>query len=98
GARPGAARPPQGPHQARGRRPPAPRRHRRTCKSYPTPVVKAKDMPGDRLANAISANVTLGVQTLGSLEPIVGPAVSRGQVKIVGAVYDLRTGAVALTG
>src|SRR5262249_43210181 len=61
-------------------------------------VMKAKDMPGDRLANAISANVTLGVQTLTSLEPIVGPAVSRGQVKIVGAVYDLRTGAVALTG
>ena len=61
-------------------------------------VMKAKDMPGDRLANAISANVTFGVQTLGSLEPIVGPAVSRGQVKIVGAVYDLRTGAVAMTG
>ena len=61
-------------------------------------VMKAKDMPGDRLANAISANVTLGVQTLTSLEPIVGPAVSSGQVKIVGAVYDLRTGAVALTG
>ena len=61
-------------------------------------VMKAKDMSGDRLANAISANVTIGVQTLSSLEPIVGPAVSRGQVKIVGAVYDLRTGAVALTG
>jgi carbonic anhydrase len=61
-------------------------------------VMKAKDMPGDRLANAISANVTLGVQTLSSLEPIVGPAVSRGKVKVVGAVYDLRTGAVTLTG
>ena len=61
-------------------------------------VIKAKDMPGDRLANAISANVLLGVETLNNLDPIVRPAVSKGQVKVVGAVYDLRTGAVALAG
>lgn len=61
-------------------------------------VIKAKDMPGDRLANAISANVLLGVETLNNLDPIVRPAVSKGQVKVVGAVYDLRTGAVTLSG
>ena len=61
-------------------------------------VIKAKDMPGDRLANAISANVQLGVETLNNLDPIVRPAVSSGQAKVVGAVYDLRTGAVALAG
>jgi carbonic anhydrase len=61
-------------------------------------VIKAKDMPGDRLANAISANVLLGVETLNNLDPIVRPAVSSGQAKVVGAVYDLRTGAVALSG
>jgi len=61
-------------------------------------VIKAKDMPGDRLANAISANVLLGVETLNNLDPIVRPAVSSGQAKVVGAVYDLRTGAVTLSG
>jgi carbonic anhydrase len=61
-------------------------------------VIKSKDMPGDRLANAITANVLIGVDTLNKLDPIVAPAVSKGQVKVVGAVYDLRTGAVALTG
>ena len=61
-------------------------------------VIKAKDMPGDRLANAISANVLLGVETLNNLDPIVRPAVSSGHAKVVGAVYDLRTGAVTLSG
>ena len=61
-------------------------------------VIKAKDMPGDQLANAISANVLLGVETLNNLDPIVRPAVSSGQAKVVGAVYDLRTGAVTLSG
>jgi carbonic anhydrase len=59
-------------------------------------VLKARGMPGDRLANAISVNVALGVETLRTLQPIMAPAVSRGQVRIVGAVYDLRTGVVTL--
>jgi carbonic anhydrase len=60
-------------------------------------VAKAKGMPGDRLDNAIRANVAIGVETLRTLQPIVAPAVKRGQVKIVGAVYDLRNGGVTLT-
>ena len=60
-------------------------------------VIKAKSMPGDRLDNAIRANVALGVGTLRGLQPIVAPAVKRGQVKVVGALYDLRTGGVTLT-
>lgn len=61
-------------------------------------VVKASGMPGDRLSNAIRANVALGVETLQGLPPILAPAVKRGRVKIVGALYDLRTGGVTLTG
>ena len=54
-------------------------------------------MPGDRLDNAIHANVAIGVETLRALQPIVAPAVKRGAVKVVGAFYDLRTGAVSMT-
>jgi len=60
-------------------------------------VTKTKGMPGDPLDNAIRANVSIGVEQLRSLQPIVAPAVKRGRVKVVGAVYDLRTGGVTLT-
>jgi len=59
-------------------------------------VLRAKSRPGDRLDNAIRANVEIGVGQLRSLQPIVGPAVKRGAVKVVGAVYDLSTGSVSL--
>lgn len=60
-------------------------------------VANTKGMPGDPLDNAIRANVGIGVGLLRGLQPIVAPAVKRGQVKVVGAMYDLRTGKVALT-
>jgi carbonic anhydrase len=41
--------------------------------------------------------VGIGVEVLRGLQPIVAPAVKRGRVKVVGAVYDLRTGGVTLT-
>ncbi len=61
-------------------------------------VVKARSMPGNLLDNALRANVAIGVDLLRDLQPIVAPAVKRGQVKVVGAIYDLRTGSVTLTG
>jgi len=61
-------------------------------------VVKARSMQGNLLDNALRANVAIGVETLRDLQPIVAPAVKRGQVKVVGAMYDLRTGSVTLTG
>ena len=61
-------------------------------------VVKARKMPGDLLDSALRANVAIGVETLRDLQPIVAPAVKRGQVKVVGAMYDLRTGSVSVTG
>ena len=48
--------------------------------------------PGDKLENAIKANVELGVQRLKGLDPILSPLVKTGELKVVGAVYELRSG------
>jgi len=60
-------------------------------------VAKSKGMAGDPLENAIVQNVKDGVAKLQQLEPIVAPAVKAGKVKVVGGVYDLKTGRVTLT-
>jgi carbonic anhydrase len=50
--------------------------------------------PGDKVDNAIKANVELGVERLKGLDPILADLVKKGDLKVVGAVYELRTGAV----
>jgi len=59
-------------------------------------VTQSAGMSGDPLDNAIKKNVEIGVGRLKTLEPIVGPKVKAGKVKVVGGVYDLATGAVTL--
>jgi carbonic anhydrase len=59
-------------------------------------VAKAKGDAGNALENAIMANVVIGVERLRSLEPILAGAVKNGRVKVVGGVYDLRTGGVTV--
>lgn len=59
-------------------------------------VARVKDKPGDLLVNATRGNVEAGVERLTTLEPILAPAVKRGTLKVVGGVYDLRTGAVTM--
>jgi carbonic anhydrase len=61
-------------------------------------VAAAKGKPGDPLDNAIRANVLAGVARLKALPPIVGPAVKKGKVRVVGGVYDLKSGAVTMIG
>ncbi len=61
-------------------------------------VIKSKRMAGDRLDNAIRANVELGVERLKALPAIVAPRVKKGILQVVGGVYDLRSGAVTLLG
>jgi carbonic anhydrase len=61
-------------------------------------VAAIEGKPGDPLDNAIRANVDLGVARLKALPPIVAPAVKRGKVKVVGGVYDLKSGAVTMIG
>jgi carbonic anhydrase len=57
-------------------------------------VARVKNQPGDPLENAIRANVVSGVERLRGLAPILAPAVEQGRLQVVGAVYDLRSGAV----
>ncbi len=57
-------------------------------------VAQSHGKPGDPLDNAIRKNVELGVERLKQLQPIVAPRVKEGKLKVVGAVYDLRTGTV----
>jgi carbonic anhydrase len=59
-------------------------------------VAQSKGSPGDPLENAIRKNVEIGVERLKELEPILAPRVKEGKLKVVGGVYDLRTGAVTL--
>lgn len=66
-------------------------------KSIRPAVMKAKGRPGNLLDNAVRANVEIGVVVLRGLQPILAEAVKQGRVKVVGAVYDLRTGGVTLT-
>ncbi len=57
---------------------------------------EAKGQAGDGLHNAIVANVKLTTTRLTKQSGILEEAVSKGQLKIVGSVYDLKSGAVKL--
>jgi carbonic anhydrase len=57
-------------------------------------VMAVKGKPSDPLENAIRANVESGVERLKGLEPILADPVKKGKVKVVGAIYDLRSGRV----
>jgi carbonic anhydrase len=60
------------------------------------PAIQASEgESGDRLTNAIKANVRLQVQRLQS-SSVIASAVQEGKIKIVGAYYDLDTGEVSL--
>lgn len=55
---------------------------------------KVKHMEGDYLDNAVKANVAFQVVSLRKLDPILSKYYNKGQLQIVGAVYDLETGKV----
>jgi carbonic anhydrase len=57
-------------------------------------AAQVRDKPGDKLANAIKANVKLGVQRLRELDPILSKVAKTGELKVVGATYELKTGIV----
>jgi carbonic anhydrase len=61
------------------------------------PAVRdAIDQPGDRLENVTRANVRRCVERVRSLDPILEPLAKSGELKVVGAVYELKTGRVNL--
>ena len=61
------------------------------------PAVKAAlDQPGNNLTNAIRQNVVLTVAGIKAATPILSRAVEEKKVRVVGAIYDLAKGEVAL--
>jgi carbonic anhydrase len=62
-----------------------------------TPAVKAaQDSPGDLMANATSRNVGLNVEKLKTTGPILKSFVDNKKVRVVGGVYELKSGRVQL--
>jgi carbonic anhydrase len=61
-------------------------------------VALAQNRPGNLLDNVIIANVERGVARVKALDPLVTDPVKKGIVKVVGAVYDLRSGRVTVIG
>jgi carbonic anhydrase len=62
-----------------------------------TPAVQAaENQPGDLLANAIKQNVVLTVQKLQTAEPVLSEAINQKKLRVVGGIYDLKTGKVEL--
>jgi carbonic anhydrase len=57
-------------------------------------VTAVKGLPGDKLENVTKANVQMGVERLKGLDPILSKLAKTGELKVVGATYELRTGLV----
>src|SRR5215469_15497747 len=63
------------------------------------PAVEAvQDQGGDMLANAIRRNVTLNVERLKTAAPILSAFASDNKIRVVGGIYQLRTGKVQSLG
>jgi carbonic anhydrase len=58
-------------------------------------VRQASGRPGDRVTNAVRANVALTLNQLRQ-SPILGPSEAQGKFTMVGAYYDLDTGQVEI--
>ncbi len=57
-------------------------------------AMQAEKMPGDKIENAVRLNVINQVNELRGLESVLSRAFTKGEILIVGAVYDLSSGRV----
>ncbi len=57
-------------------------------------ALEVANMPGDKLENAVRLNVINQVQELRQLESVLSRAYEKGDILIIGAVYNLSTGKV----
>ncbi|MHB8146413.1 MAG: carbonic anhydrase [Vulcanimicrobiaceae bacterium] len=70
--------------------------HMQTLVDAIAPAAKAcEHQPGDWWSNAVAENVRLSVRALRTSTPIMSKAIENGH-DVIGAVYDLSTGRVAL--
>ena len=58
-------------------------------------VETSKNQPGDKVENAVKANVRLQAQRC-KASPVLNQLIEEGKLKIVGGYYDLDTGAVSM--
>jgi carbonic anhydrase len=58
-------------------------------------VESSKNQPGDKVENAVKANVRLQANRL-KASPVINQLIEEGKLKIVGGYYDLDTGAVEI--
>jgi carbonic anhydrase len=66
--------------------------------SYLKPPVEQALKQGGSVEAAIRQNVATNVEKLRTAGPVIGPLVEEKKVKVVGALYDLRTGRVEFLG
>ncbi|MBC23957.1 MAG: carbonic anhydrase [Phycisphaerae bacterium] len=59
-------------------------------------VMEAKEKDGDLLTNAIRVNALMSAEQLPRMSTILQQAVKKGELKVVGGVYDLSTGRFTL--
>lgn len=59
-------------------------------------IARAPKPDGDPVEAAVRANVAASVKEVLSSRPVIAPLVQEGKVKVIGARYDLDTGAVEL--
>ncbi len=61
-------------------------------------VEKARSQPGDWVENTVRVHVGRMVQELKSASPILAEEIGKGELKIIGARYDLESGRVEILG
>lgn len=59
-------------------------------------VSAAAGQPGDKVENVIKANVRKCIETIKGLDPILAKVAASGELKVVGGVYDLKSGRVEI--
>ena len=59
-------------------------------------IKKVQKMPGDLVDNAIRANASLVVNKIKSSKPILAEMVEKGEIEVIGAYYNIETGAVEI--
>ena len=57
-------------------------------------VVRTSGQPGDKVENAVRANVENVVAQLRGSRPVLADLVAKGKVRVVGSIYSLDTGKV----
>lgn len=70
--------------------------HQLVTELLPSVVRVRRNKPADLLQASVEENARYGVDRVASAMPTIAPLVTAGQVKVVPAVYDLRSGSVKI--